>query len=207
MCVYEVCDLQGECTTAKITLIVTEVTPMDCTEDPEAVNDEVTIAQDWAAVIANVLENDSAPDGCGTLTIDEILFDATHGSCTIVGNAISYTPNPGYHGQDNCIYSTCLENGRCDSADLTIMIEPATAPVEDIANVPQGLQTNLACTTTMNDPVLVETLAASVSLSNTGAHGTCTVTEEDNLILFTPDSGFAGYNEVSCCAIESLPSF
>lgn len=94
-------------------------------QEPSAVNDEVSILQDSGTTIVSVLDNDNSMGA--ELIVSDVLYDANHGSCALYndGEALSYTPVTGYSGQDNCVYQACNDAGLCDSAVLTITIDPA----------------------------------------------------------------------------------
>ena len=51
----------------------------------------------------------------------------------------------------------------------------------------------------MNDPVLKETPSGDLTFTTDGNNGDC-ILKEDSLIMYTPDQGFAGYDEVSFLA-------
>ncbi len=166
-------------------------------DEPSAVNDEVTIKQDSGKVVYNVVENDSGGEACDGLVVESILYDANHGKCGVQdGNAVTYEPNSGYHGQDNCVYKVCNQFDNCDSAVLTITVTHVTTEEETITEGTEVQRTSLSCTTTMNEPVLVEALSTDVKITSHGDHGTCSIKEE-SFIMFTPDPGFAGYDVVS----------
>ncbi len=171
--------------------------------ETSAVNDELTIKQDSGMVVYNVLENDDGGEGgCDGLAVESILYDANHGSCAVQdGNAVTYEPNSGYHGQDNCVYQACNQFDKCDSAVLTITVTPSSTG--DIVTESTTVQyTSLSITTTMNEPVLVEALSTDIKITSHGDHGTCSIKDE-SLIMFTPDPGFAGYDVVSSVHIIS----
>ena len=156
--------------------------------DPEAVNDSVTIAQDSGMVVDNVLGNDVPATSGAMMTVDSILYPANHGVCGVQNDtSVTYTPNAGYHGQDNCVYRACEVGGGCDTAVLTITIEPT--PITEIE------PTTLGCETNMNEPVIVNPLSSDVTLTADATYGTCVITE-DSTVMYTPGPGYAGYDEV-----------
>lgn len=76
---------------------------------PVAVTDEVTTDEN-IPVSANVLDNDSDPEG-GTLTVNAETKNTAHGTVVIrADGTFTYTPNPNYHGNDTFIYTVC-DNG------------------------------------------------------------------------------------------------
>lgn len=166
MCVYEACDSEGHCTTAKISL---EVTPPTA---PNALDDEATIPQDSGMAVYNVLENDIEASGGVSLVVGEIKFNATHGECAVQGDiAISYTPNAGYHGQDNCVYTACNESGDCDTAVLEItivepdIIEEASNDFEEGAIASSKAQIEEGEDDSDNEPMDTSNIAMGVGAS------------------------------------------
>ncbi|MEO7761557.1 MAG: cadherin-like domain-containing protein, partial [Casimicrobiaceae bacterium] len=68
----------------------------------------------------NVLANDSDPDG-DPLTITTVGAPA-HGSASIAGNRISYTPTSGFVGTDTFTYAISDGHGGTASATVTITV-------------------------------------------------------------------------------------
>lgn len=160
--------------------------------EASAVNDEVTVHANSGTVVFNVLDNDVASSGGGGLSVRSIMYGGSHGECLVVdGAAVSYKPNEGYHGQDNCVYLACDESENCDSAVLTVTVRP---PYEERFSV----------TTNMNAAVQLETRSSYLALSGDGDHGRCSITTNDPAITFTPNAGFAGYDEVSSSGVDYL---
>ncbi len=87
---------------------------------PVAQDDALTVAMDAAATIA-VLANDSDPDG-NTLTVAEVGTPA-HGTASISGNAIIYTPAAGYAGSDSFSYTIDDGAGARASARVTVTVQ------------------------------------------------------------------------------------
>lgn len=186
MCIYEACDLQGVCASAKISLVVTPAESSVEVSEPQAVNDALVISSGTGMVSYNVLENDIPTTTGGILFVDSILYNANHGSCAVQdGTVVTYQANAGYVGQDNCVYRACEENGGCDSAVLAITVEPA----------PPAEPTTLTCETNSNERVIVNPLSNDVTLVSDANYGACSITEQST-VMYTPDPGFAGYDTV-----------
>ena len=88
-----------------------------------------------------------------------------------------------------CVYEACDLQGDCGTAKISLVVVPNTLEAAPIDG------SSLSCTTIMNDLVLVETLSSDVTITSDADHGTCTITDE-SMIMFMPDPGFAGYDEV-----------
>lgn len=207
MCVYEACDLQGVCASAKISLVITPPVASNEVAEPNAVNDALVVVSGNGMVSYNVLENDIPATTGGILFVDSILYNANHGSCAVQdGTVVTYQVNAGFVGQDNCVYRACEENGGCDSAVLTVIVEPA----------PPAEPTTLTCETNSNERVIVDPLSNAVTLVSDANYGTCSITEQST-VMYTPDPDFAGYDTVclsknfhDCfhlCAIRSPNDF
>ena len=84
---------------------------------PTANADMDTTAQ-GEAIRINVLNNDADPDQ-DTLTIDSVGL-AKHGSVTVSGNAIHYTPESKFIGQDDFAYT--ISDGHDHTATATVTV-------------------------------------------------------------------------------------
>ena len=124
------------CTLVEPVVCGTSVISITVSEAPRAVsaeNDNGLTLQDATAYFA-VLNNDI---GEGTLEVDSILEEASHGTCEVAdrGTTVKYTPEDGYVGEDSCVYlACCIDCRECDSAILAIS-------VNSIGLAPDGIQT------------------------------------------------------------------
>jgi hypothetical protein len=90
---------------------------------PTANDDSLTTVAD-TSITANVLANDSDPDG-DTLTITSIT-DPANGSATSNGNgSVTYTPDPGFVGSDSFDYTASDGKGGSDTATVSVTVEAA----------------------------------------------------------------------------------
>jgi hypothetical protein len=85
-----------------------------------------------APVTIDVVANDVVSNG--PLTVTEIP-GSTHGSATIAGNQVVFTPEPGYTGIGHFNYTVCDATGYCKTSSVNIGIHPASAPVNDTTQV------------------------------------------------------------------------
>ncbi len=91
---------------------------------PIAVNDTIIICENGGTITKAVQSNDSDPDG-NTLTTS-IYTGPKNGTASLSGNAINYTPNANYTGNDTIRYVIC-DNGipsLCDTALVLIIVNP-----------------------------------------------------------------------------------
>ncbi len=120
---YTISDGKGG--TASATVAITVATTA-VNRPPVAQNDAYTVAQDSSGNSLNVLANDSDPDG-DALTITSVSA-ASHGTASISGNRILYTPAAGYSGSDGFTYSIADGRGGTASATVTINVASANRP-------------------------------------------------------------------------------
>jgi gliding motility-associated-like protein len=117
---YTVCTSSGYCSTATVTVIVNPV--VDAIDDFAATFATVPISIDF-------LINDNDIPTLGTLTVQ----NPANGTVVVNDNGtpndpsddtLVYTPNPGFIGTDTFTYTLCDDQGRCDSAIITVIVNP-----------------------------------------------------------------------------------
>lgn len=92
---------------------------------PSALNDAFSINQDTTSLL-DVLANDSDPDG-DPLKITSITAPA-HGSTSVSGGKVSYTPAAGFIGVDNFAYTIADDKGATSTARATITVKSTNRP-------------------------------------------------------------------------------
>jgi gliding motility-associated-like protein len=132
---YVICDSVNppQCDTAIVT-----VTVVSDNNPPVGVTDSVTTNQDQPVVIA-ALFNDDDPDG-DSLTITAIPCPPANGMAVINPNGtITYTPGPGFQGQDSLCYVICDDGlpPLCDTIYVYIDVLG-----DDIVVIPNGFTPN-----------------------------------------------------------------
>ena len=113
---YTLMDAGGATDTAHVTVTIN---PKN--DPPRATNDSRTIVEDNSVTIP-VLENDSDIEG-DTLTITGT-HDCAHGTATVEGNSIKYTPSENYNGTDTFSYDISDGNDGTATAQVTIKVTP-----------------------------------------------------------------------------------
>lgn len=98
--------------------------------DPDAVDDAFNVNQDSGANLLDVLANDTDADG-DTLIITAVTQGA-NGSVTNNGTSVSYTPNPGFIGNDAFTYTIDDTNGGTDTATVNVTVLDTEAPEIDV---------------------------------------------------------------------------
>jgi CshA-type fibril repeat protein len=163
---------------------------------PEAVDDSATTPVN-TPVTLDVLSNDSDPDG-DTLTVTQVNDDAENGTVTLNDDGtVTYTPNPGFTGEDTFTYEISDGNGGTDTATVTVTIEDDSNPLDDTAS------------TLPNEPIVIDVLNndsignddrplriisftqpenGTVELDDNGTPDDPT----DDRLIYTPNPGFEG---------------
>jgi hypothetical protein len=192
---YEVCDdgttagaPDSKCATATVNVTVSAVN-----DDPDAVDDSATIAEDSGANSINVRANDSDIDS-DTLTVT-LVTQGTHGSVAITGGgtSVSYTPNANFFGTDTFTYTVSDGNGGTDTATVTVTvtnIEDAPDAVNDSATIAEDSGAN-AIDVRAND-VDVDGDTLSVTAVTQGTHGSVAITGGGTGVSYTPAANFFG---------------
>ena len=200
--VYEICDTDGACDTATVTIVVTPV------NDPPVANRDTVGTDESVPVTFDVTENDSAgpADEDQTLTVTEV-SDPPHGTSTInPDGTVTYTPDPSYSGDDSFTYQVCDTHNACASATVTIVVTPVSgAPDAQDDSYPMSKGQTLVVDppgVLGNDIAVVEGDALIVTAVNgdagavgneitlsSGARLTLSV---DGSFIFTPRPNFRG---------------
>ena len=159
---------------------------------PVAYNDTFSINKNITTafyVIANDYDLDGDP-----LTIT-ILVSSQHGTATISGNNIVYTPSLNYTGNDSITYIICDTTNRCDTATVFItVIANNNPPVANDDNyvVQQNINTILAVSSNDYDP---DGDALTLTIITPPQHGMATVINTTQ-IFYSPNSFYYGADTI-----------
>ena len=182
---YTLSDGNGGTATATVTVTVTPVN-----DNPDALDDAVTVAEDGGATIVDVLGNDSInPDTGETLTVTAVTQPA-NGVVTLVGGVVSYQPNADFFGSDTFTYTIDDGNGGTDTATVTVTVTP-------LNDNPDALDDQAA--TDVGHPAIVDVLGNDgdidgdplLVISATSDHGSVVI-NPDGSLTFLPNPGFEG---------------
>lgn len=186
---YVVCNANSVCDTAMVYIVTDTIGPPP---GPVAYNDYVQLMAGTTAVFSP-LSNDIT-GGMVTITATSMPMN---GTLTASGTTFSYTPNPGFSGEDAFNYTICSALGICSSATVYLFVEDTTSGGYTIA-------TDDIAVTYMDEPVIIDILGNDtwdpalvltiVSISNP-ANGT--VTPGDVAMYYTPNPGFTGIDYFS----------
>ena len=121
----------------------------------------------------------------GTPTSVAVPTGPNHGSVSIAGTSITYTPTTGYFGPDNFTYTASNAGGTSTPAMVAITVNPAAPVTGDvIATVAANSATNPISLNITGGP------ADSVAVVIGATHGTATAS--GTTITYTPTPGFSG---------------
>lgn len=171
---------------------------------PVAVDDAVLahVVRTSGSTTVDVLANDSDPNG-DALTITGV-SGATHGTATVVGNKVVFTPTQGYVGDATFRYTISDGHGGSASANATITygMQPDAAPVAPAVSVTTqaGQPVTLDLTARVSDP---DGDPMTISVADP-AHGT--VTREGDDWVYQPAEGFSGTDTFSYTASDGVRS-
>ncbi|HEX8170479.1 MAG TPA: Ig-like domain-containing protein [Thermoanaerobaculia bacterium] len=163
---------------------------------PDAVDDNLTVAEDSGATVVNVLTNDTDPEN-DTRTITSASPAASKGTVSCTASSCTYTPNANEFGSDSFTYTIQDSFGGTDSATVHVTItEINDAPVaaDDSKTTPEDAPLSFAASTlTTNDSKgAANESAQTLTVTNVGnpTHGTVSLIS--GTITFTPDADYNG---------------
>ena len=180
---YQVCDDEGGCATAVVSI---EVTP---------VNDPPTAYDDFYSVPANggveldVVLNDSDPE-LDLLTVTRIVTQPASGNVTVVDGIVTYAAS-NTTGTATFVYEVCDVHNACDTAVVTVYVGDGNrnpTPADDEGFTDAGEPVTIDVLANDSDPDVGDTL--TIGDVEDPAHGTATI--EDGEVVYTPDLDFSG---------------
>ncbi len=196
---YQVCDQDGDCASAGITVTVKEE---DVENHLPAANDDHAITYLNTPVTIDVLTNDTGlEDGIGSITIP---VSPVSGSVKVNDdNTITFTPGYFFAGEISFSYIVADSDGDWDIAIITVNVteDENIVPVakDDEATVEENSSVNV--NVLANDTGLEDT-PINVSIHQQPANGTVVV-EGDNSVSYTPNEEFFGDDSFSYAATDA----
>ncbi|TJZ73472.1 VCBS domain-containing protein, partial [Chitiniphilus eburneus] len=126
-------------TSADGTVHTITVTVVGTNDDPTARDDNAQTLEDTPLTIAvgTLLINDTDPDG-DPLTVISVQ-DPTHGTVTLVGGNVIFTPDPDYNGPASFTYTVSDGQGGTSTATVNINV----IPVNDAPTTTGGMVTGI----------------------------------------------------------------
>jgi len=182
---YQVCDLDGDCSSAIVTVNVKETNALPLASDDNAatfVNTSVTV---------DVLTNDSGLED-GGISISEY-SSPFYGTVTMnANNTITYTPNNWFKGSDSFEYMVTDADGDYSVAKVTVTVtdKPNYVPVANDDARGTSIETPVTIDVLMNDTGL-EDGGIVITVIDNPSNGSFVV-NGDNSISYTPDKNYTG---------------
>jgi uncharacterized repeat protein (TIGR01451 family) len=181
---YQACNLDGDCVTAVLSIIVTPAN-----DPPGLLAVPATLKEDTTTTI-DVLASVTDPDGDPAAAVVTLVGVAAEGSVLANGDGtFDYTPPPNFHGADSFTVQICDEGGACELETLSVTV----TPINDAPEV------------TVTPPVVIEDSPASIYLDASDVDGDLLVTtiasgpvsgtaivDIGGSILYTPGADFNG---------------
>ena len=182
---YTISDGNGGEDSASVDVTVTPVN-----DDPVA-GDDVAETDEGAAVDIIVLGNDTDIDG-DILSVSGASAD--NGTVVVnIDNTVTYTPDPGFFGEDTITYTISDGNGGTDTADVTVTVNQSLPDAQDdVATAAEDQQIEIAVLGNDTDPGGGELTVTQASAVN----GTVLITFEGTL-TYTPNADFNGEDTIT----------
>ena len=187
---YKVCDCDGDCSTATVTITVN---PVD--DAPIAVNDVNSTNED-TPVSGNAATNDTpSGDGGNVWSLVGTNGGAAHGTVTMNANGTyTYTPAANYNGSDVFTYKLCDADGDCSTATVTVTISPVNdtpTAVNDVATTNEDTPVNGNVSTNDTPSGDCANTWSLVGTNGGATHGTVTM-NPDGTYTYTPAANYNG---------------
>jgi outer membrane protein OmpA-like peptidoglycan-associated protein/acyl-CoA thioesterase FadM len=181
---YTITDDRNGTATATVSVTVTFVNSA-----PVAVNDDFSLTRNSSKNLLDVLKNDSDPDGDALRILS--VQNPAHGTATISGNRVAYTPSAGYAGADSFGYTITDDKGGTATATVSVTISfvnSAPVAVNDVFQVARNSASN-SLDVLKNDSDPDGDALRILSVQNP-AHGTASIS--GSRVVYTPSAGYAG---------------
>lgn len=198
--IYRICDSDGACDTATVTITVTAAVGGPPANLPPIARDDSASTNAGASVAVNVIANDADPEGNLDPTSVQVIDQPDNGSviCNNTG-VCTYTPNAGFNGTDTFRYVVCDTQDACDNATVTITVNPAAAPaanlppiaVDDSATTPMGNSVPISVAVNDDDRGEDDLDLTSVTVSQPPTNGAA-ICNDAGVCTYTPAPGFVG---------------
>ena len=180
---YTVDDGQGSTATASVAIHV-----VPAAGELDAANDSFPIVQDSKDTVLGVLGNDIYPSEGVTITI---VTQPSHGTVTIPGTYLQYTPTAGYTGTDTLTYKITTKDGREDTATVELDVGTCSS-CNSLTLTDDYLLVNLNDTVTKTLSVLGNDTGDEMTITSvsTPRYGSAQISSDGKSIKYTLRSGY-----------------
>jgi hypothetical protein len=208
---YKVCDDANPSLCSATATATVTIKPTPVNTAPVALRDTFSILRN-EILYADVLSNDSDPDGNDFVTPVIVVTNPTHGTITTYSNGlVGYTPSNNYVGLDSFKYQVCdkiVALAGCTPAPSLCTTSWAYIVVQG-APIATSIKINVTKNTTKNLNVLANDIfgyygpaTGALSIVMNSTNGTSSVVtgssgnQSDNLIRYTPNASFVGLDSL-----------
>ena len=199
---YQVEDSNGLIGSAKLTVTITPVNDAPVANDSEALTlEDHAKAIDVSSLIGDV----DIETNADTIFVSvETKGEPAHGTISVAGNVITYTPDDNFNGADEITYTLTDSKGESDTGKLSITVSAVNdKPVagNDEKTVVEDTATSILVLVNDSDVDTDEMLNLSpadapyIASVTDGAHGSATT--DGSTILYTPNDDFNGEDEIT----------
>ncbi len=171
------------------------ITILPDNDPPVAGDDSIEIDEDVATLIP-VLDNDSDPDAdYGDEIVIYHISTPAHGTAVLSEGAILYTPAADYNGTDTFTYTITDNDGKMDTASVSIVIDPVNdAPRggDDTATVLEdhSVTIDAAANDDIDETTNPDLEDVTIKEVDDPAHGTAVIDAGSKTITYTPDANW-----------------
>ncbi|WP_445385508.1 Ig-like domain-containing protein [Robiginitalea sp. IMCC44478] len=182
-----------------------------CMQQAAVLVDDLIATDEDTPVVVPIYSNDSRLPQSGSLTAT----NPANGTVSIndsgtpndpTDDILTYTPDPDYNGPDSFDYTVCNTSGDCSTATVTVDVIPIVDAFDDAVATPEDTPVVVPWSANDNDiPVdgsLTTTLPANGSLT-VNDNGTPS-DPSDDVVTYTPNSGFTGADSFTYTLCDSL---
>jgi hypothetical protein len=161
----------------------------------------ITVSPVIDTIIVNIPEDSSFTLCASELTTFtepansvSVCEDPTEGVVVVSDTCATYSPDPGYNGQDTFCLVTCDPNNPllCDTTIVIVVIGPFNNPpvaVDDAATTPEDTPVNIMVLNNDSDP---DSPLGTPVVTDQPSNGSTLVNPGDGSITYTPNSNFVG---------------
>jgi uncharacterized protein YhjY with autotransporter beta-barrel domain len=144
------------------------------------------------SVLQNSTNNSIATSTSGDVSSINISSGPSHGSASVTGTTIRYTPAANYFGADSISYTATGPGGTSAVATISLTV---TAVAPSLTSSTTNIDANSTATTLV--PNITGT-ATSITIRQTPLHGTAIVNGLN--IIYTPSAGYIGSDTITLFA-------
>ncbi|MGN6619848.1 MAG: beta strand repeat-containing protein, partial [Sphingomonas sp.] len=130
---------------------------------------------------------DLASSIAGVHTSITVASGPAHGTTSVAGDVVTYTPAAGYYGADNFTYTATGPGGTSSAATVSLTVSTPSAPV---AADKSGVAVGYGAVTSIDLLGSITGVHTSIAVASGPAHGTTSVAGD--VVTYTPAAGYYG---------------